>query len=66
MKRSTKKFSRNRSFAGKALRNAAFKQRIVPSGKVYIRKAKHKYETNRPTLDSMKGYSNDYEASRSH
>ena len=44
MKRSTKKFSRNRSFAGKALRNAAFKQRIVPSCKVYIRKAKHKTE----------------------
>ncbi len=44
MKRSTKKFSRNRSFAGKALRNAAYKQRVVPSCKVYTRKAKHKTE----------------------
>jgi hypothetical protein len=44
VKRSTKKFSRNRSFAGKALRDAAYKQRVVPSGKVYTRKAKHKTE----------------------
>lgn len=44
MKRFTKKFSRNRSFAGKALRNAAYKQRIVPSSKIYTRKIKHKTE----------------------
>ena len=42
MKRTTKKISRNRNFAGKALRNAAYKQRIVPSYKLYTRKAKHK------------------------